>query len=69
MIKNIKTVNGFLYLLYQTDVWKTKSSGVCFGVFDSYEHAYEAAQKNGLCTPESSVGIKQVKINEFAEVL
>lgn len=69
MIKNIKTVNGFLYLLYQTDVWKTKSSGVCFGVFDSFEHANEAAKKHLLYTHNAEVEIKQVKINEFAEVL
>ena len=69
MIKNIKTVNGILYLLYQTDIWKSKSSYVCFGVFDSFEHANEQAKKNDLYNNNSEVVIKPVKINQLAEVI
>ena len=69
MIKNIKTVNGILYLLYQTDIWKSKSSYVCFGVFDSFEHANEQAKKNDLYNNNSEVVIKPIKINQLAEVL
>ena len=54
MIKNIKTTNGILYLLYQTDIWKSKSSYVCFGVFDSFEHANEQAKKNDLYKNDAS---------------
>ena len=69
MIKNIKTVNGILYLLYQTDIWKSKSSYVCFGVFDSFEHANEKAKKNDLYNHNSEVVIKPVKINQLVDVL
>lgn len=69
MIKNIKTVNGILYLFYQTDIWKAKSSYVCFGVFDSFEQANEQAKKNNLYNYNSEVVIKPVKINQFAEVI
>jgi len=69
MIKNIKTVNGILYILYQTDIWKSKSSYVCFGVFDSFEHANKQAKKNDLYNYDSEVVIKPVKINQLAEVL
>jgi len=69
MIKNIKTVNGILYLLYQTDVWKSKSSYVCFGIFDSFEHANIQAKKQNLYTSGSEVVIQPVKINQFAEVI
>lgn len=69
MIKNIKTVNGILYLLYQTDVWKSKTSYVCFGVFDSFEHANIQAKKKNLYTSDSEVVIQTVKINQFAEVI
>ena len=69
MIKNIKTVNGILYLLYQTDIWKSKSSYVCFGVFDSFEHANEQAKKNNLYNYNSEIVIKSVKINQLAEVI
>ena len=69
MIKNIKTTNGILYLLYQTDIWKSKSSYVCFGVFDSFEHANEQAKKNDLYNNNSEVVIKPIKINQLEEVL
>ena len=69
MIKNIKAINGILYLLYQTDIWKSKSSYVCFGVFDSFEHANIQAKKQNLYTNGSEVVIQPVKINQFAEVI
>lgn len=69
MIKNIKTVNGILYLLYQTDIYKSKSSYVCFGVFDSFEHANVQAKKQNLYSHNSEVVIQPVKVNQFAEVI
>lgn len=69
MIKNIKTVNGILYLLYQTDIYKSKSSYVCFGVFDSFEHANVQAKKQDLYNHNSEVVIQPVKVNQFAEVI
>ncbi len=62
-------INGILYILYQTDVWQTKASHVCFGVFDSFEHANEHAKENDLYSSNAQVVIKPVKINQFAEVI
>ena len=42
---------------------------MCFGVFDSFEHANEQAKKNDLYNHNSEVVIKTVKINQLEEVL
>ena len=64
-----KTTNGIYYLLYQTDIWQSKSSYVCFELFQSYELANEVANINRLKTSETNVVIQPIKINQFAEVL
>ena len=35
-----------VYVLFQTDIWKTKSSRVCFGVFLYENAAIDAAWKS-----------------------
>lgn len=42
-----------VYILFQTDVHKTQSSRVCFGVYSSKERAIEAAKKNDLYTNQA----------------
>jgi len=37
-----------LFILYQTDIWKSKSSRVYFGVFDSRTKALDCAKYHGL---------------------
>ncbi|MCM1266018.1 MAG: hypothetical protein NC200_07450 [Candidatus Gastranaerophilales bacterium] len=69
MNKNIKTVNGIVYALFQTDVWKTKSSYVCFGIYNSFELANAEAKKNNLYTADSKVVITPIKLNQYAEVI
>lgn len=69
MYENIKTVNGIVYALFQTDAWKTKSSYVCFGIFNSFELANAEAKKNNLYTADSEVVITPIKINRYAEVI
>lgn len=39
-----------VYVLFQTDIWKTKSSRVCFGVF-LYENAAIDAAKEMVYIP------------------
>ena len=68
MIKKISTINGFMYILFQTDKFKTYSSRVCFGVYDSYEHANAEAIKNNLKDYDSDFTIEVVKVNQFAEI-
>lgn len=69
MNKNIKTINGFVYALFQADIWKTKSSFVCFGIYNSFELANEVAKQNNLYTADSEVFITPIKINQFAEIV
>lgn len=68
MFKNIKTINGFVYILYQIDEYKTNKSRVCFGVYNSYELAYHEAMKNNLKANNSDFIIISAKINQFAEI-
>ena len=36
------------YILFQTDIWKSKSSRVFCGVFTTYKKAFKAAEENSL---------------------
>lgn len=54
-----------LFLLYQTDIWKTKTSRIYFGVFDSREKAKDFAKYYGLYAPSTKVVIEEVVLNQF----
>ena len=56
-----------LFVLYQTDVWKSKASRVFCGVFDTREKAIDNAKYNGLYTHYSEVIILEVTLNLFEE--
>lgn len=56
-----------LFILYQTDIWKTKSSRVYFGVFDCRIKAIDSAKYNGLYCARASVVIEEVTLNQFEE--
>jgi len=56
-----------LFILYQTDIWKTKSSRVFFGVFDSRIKAIDCAKYNGLYTNTTEVVIEEVILNQCEE--
>lgn len=66
-IKNIKTINGFVYVLFQTDKYKSHNNRIMFGVFDSFEHAHAEAVKNKLKNENADYVIITAKINQFAE--
>jgi len=53
-----------LFILYQTDNWKTKSSRVFFGVFDSRAKAQDCAKYNQLQTHDSKIVIEEVTLNQ-----
>lgn len=57
-----------LFILYQTDQWKSKASRVCFGIFDSRIKAIESAKWNELYSYNSQVVIIEITINEFKEI-
>mgnify|MGYP003571263404 CR=1 FL=1 len=59
-----------VYILYQTDVWKTYGSRVCFGVYSSDKLAREYAAKEKLKKEGSSEYIvKEAELDKFEEVL
>lgn len=53
-----------LFILYQTDNWKTKSSRVFFGVFDSRAKAQDCAKYNRLESNHSKIIIEEVTLNQ-----
>lgn len=57
-----------LFILYQTDIWKSKASRICFGIFDSRIKAIESAKWNELYSFNSEVVIIELTINEFKEI-
>ncbi len=52
-----------LFILYQTDIWKTKSSRVFFGVFDSRSKANDCAKYHGLNRNDSKTVVVEVTLN------
>ena len=56
-----------LFILYQTDIWKSKASRVCFGIFDSRNKAIDSAKYNGLYCSGAEVLIEKVTLNLFEE--
>ena len=54
-----------VFILFQTDQWKTASSKVLFGVFSTFSLANQAAKDNDLYRHESCVIIEETEINQF----
>lgn len=57
-----------LFILYQTDIWKTKISRVFYGIFDSRPKALDCAKYHGLFGPNSKVVVEEVTLNIFKEI-
>lgn len=57
-----------VYVLFQTDIWKTKPSRVVFGVFLYESAAIHAAKENGLYTNESEVEVVECELGSFEEL-
>jgi len=53
-----------LFILYQTDYLKTKSSRVFFGVFDSRAKAQDCAKYNQLELSNSKIVIEEATLNQ-----
>lgn len=56
-----------LFILYQTDTWKSKTSRIFFGIFDSRNKAIDIAKYNGLYQQNSKVVIEEITLNQFEE--
>ena len=57
-----------VFLLFQTDSWKSKASRVFFGAFDSRTKALAYAKYNDLYWYNSEVVVVEVVLNQFGEV-
>lgn len=57
-----------LFILYQTDIWKTKSSRIYFGIFDTRNKAIDSAKYNGLYVNNAEVIIEEITINQFNQI-
>jgi hypothetical protein len=57
-----------LFILYQTDIWKTKISRVFFGIFDSRPKALDSAKINKLNGSNAKVIIEEVTSSIFEEI-
>ena len=58
-----------LYILYQTDLWKTKTLRILFGIFDCRRKALDSTKYNGLYSQNAKVIVEEVTINQFEEVM
>ena len=56
-----------VFILFQTDLHKSKRSRVLFGVFSSFEKANKAAKDNDLYNIDSEVVIIEAILDEFEE--
>jgi hypothetical protein len=57
-----------IFLLFQTDNWKSRASRVFFGAFDSRNKAIDFAKYNKLYCNTAEVIVVEVALNQFGEV-
>lgn len=57
-----------VFILFQTDVWKSIKSRIFFGVFSTEVKAIGAAKENGLYHSDAEVVIVECEIDKFDEV-
>jgi hypothetical protein len=57
-----------LFILYQTDLWKSKISRVFFGIFGSRSKAIDCAKYNGLYCSYAEVVVEEGTLNIFEEI-
>jgi hypothetical protein len=56
------------FVLFQTDVHRTRASRVFFGVFSTEAKAIDYTKENGLYTHTAEVVIIECEIDKFDEV-
>ena len=56
------------YILFQTDVWRSKKSRVFYGVFSSENKAIDAAKANDLYRYDAEVLIIECDVDKFEEM-
>ena len=57
-----------VFVLFQTDIYRTRASRVFCGVFSTEAEAIDHAKENGLYTHDAEVVIIECEIDKFDEV-
>jgi len=57
-----------VFVLFHTDIYKTRASRVFFGVFSTEAKAIDNAKDNGLYTHDAEVVIIESETDKFGEV-
>lgn len=57
-----------VYVLFETDVHKSKFSRVFLGVFSTFELANQFAKENNCYTHQTEVVILEVELDKFEEM-
>lgn len=57
-----------VFVLFQTDIYRTRTSRMFFGVFTSEAKAIDYAKENGLYTPRAEVEIIECETDKYGEV-
>jgi hypothetical protein len=57
-----------VFVLFETDLHKTKSSRIFLGVFDSEIKAIESAKENDCYRNDCEVLIIETELNKFNEI-
>lgn len=57
-----------VFVLFQTDTYRTKASRVFFGVFSTEVKAIDHTKENGLYTHTAVVIIIECELDKFGEV-
>lgn len=56
------------YILFQTDIWKTKTTRVPFGIYSTYLKALQTAKEKNLCGSNGDIEIIECEIDRFEEL-
>lgn len=57
-----------IFVLFETDVYKSKFSRVFLGVFSTFELANQFAKENNCYTDKTEVVILEVELDKFEEM-
>lgn len=57
-----------VYILFTTDVYRSRKSTICYGVFSSRNNAIDTAKQNNLYTDRVEVLIVECEIDKFEEI-
>ncbi len=57
-----------VYVLFETDVYKSKFSRVFLGVFSTFELANQFAKENNCYSYQTEVVILEVELDKFEEM-